>query len=154
MVQNLKVHKNRKAIHMPSKLFCRLVFSHHIKLHISLSNSVLHATMHINCASISFLSIWFSVLACGRGKLLFMWLFKNHWANIRISDVDHILRWWNYIKEIPVSNTKMGCRWRCWQKTLGMLCSVHINFPCDFVIFMAAFFILHWFLFSEQILCI
>lgn len=53
------------------------------------------------------------VSACWRRKFISVWVFENYWSHVRVSNADDILWWWNYIKEISILNTKMGCWWRC-----------------------------------------
>lgn len=67
-------------------------------------------------------------VACWRRKLLFVWLLKNQWTHIWISNVNDILRRRDYIEKVSILDTEMGCGWRSWPKTLGKYSYSHISF--------------------------
>lgn len=60
-------------------------------------------------------------VACWWREFIFVWLFEDYRAHIRISHAHHILWWRNYFEKIPIFDTKMGRRWRCRQKTLEQI---------------------------------
>lgn len=60
-----------------------------------------------------------AISACWRREFIFVRLFEDHRTDTRIPHADYIFWWWNYLKEISISDTKMGCGRRCRQKTLG-----------------------------------
>lgn len=83
------------------------------------------------------------ILARWWGKFVFVWLFKNNWPHIRVSNAYDLFWRWNHIEKIPIFDKKMGCWRRCRQKALGMqhkwwlkclhwLKSVIINVMCVF----------------------